>query len=157
MRTDWTVREDVRAKLRSSVKRLLILNGYPPGQQLEAIKLVIEQMENMAAQRTISAKVPNMPIQFDDVLVIGIASSALFYLAEVSHEIFEAKGRDAYQAHQREHRDDILEPGPAFSFIKKLLALNDLSDEKDLVDVVLLSRNSPETGYRVKEVDYTTD
>lgn len=48
VRTDWTVREDVRAKLRSSVKRLLILNGYPPDKQPEAIKLVIEQMEDMA-------------------------------------------------------------------------------------------------------------
>ncbi|OIH82843.1 DEAD/DEAH box helicase [Arthrobacter sp. UCD-GKA] len=51
VRTDWTVREDVRAKLRSSVKRLLILNDYPPDKQPEAIKLVIEQMEAMA-QRT---------------------------------------------------------------------------------------------------------
>lgn len=48
VRTDWTVREDVRAKLRSSVKRLLILNGYPPDKQPEAIKLVIEQMETIA-------------------------------------------------------------------------------------------------------------
>lgn len=47
VRTDWTVREDVRAKLRSSVKRLLILNGYPPDKQPEAIKQVIEQMETM--------------------------------------------------------------------------------------------------------------
>jgi type I restriction enzyme R subunit len=48
VRTDWTVREDVRAKLRSSVKRLLILNGYPPDETPAAIKLVIEQMESMA-------------------------------------------------------------------------------------------------------------
>ena len=48
VRTDWTVREDVRAKLRSSVRRLLVLNGYPPDKQPEAIKLVIEQMETMA-------------------------------------------------------------------------------------------------------------
>lgn len=48
VRTDWTVREDVRAKLRSSVKRLLILNGYPPDKQPAAIKLVIEQMEALA-------------------------------------------------------------------------------------------------------------
>lgn len=51
VRTDWTAREDVRAKLRSSVKRLLILNGYPPDKQPEAIKLVIEQMETMAQHR----------------------------------------------------------------------------------------------------------
>ncbi|QAV70839.1 type I restriction endonuclease subunit R [Salinibacterium sp. UTAS2018] len=48
VRTDWTVRDDVRAKLRSSIKRLLVLNGYPPDKQPEAIKLVMEQMETMA-------------------------------------------------------------------------------------------------------------
>lgn len=51
VRTDWTVREDVRAKLRSSVKRLLIKNGYPPDETPEAIKLVIEQMESMATRQ----------------------------------------------------------------------------------------------------------
>ncbi len=29
VRTDWTVRDDVRAKLRVSIKRLLIKHGYP--------------------------------------------------------------------------------------------------------------------------------
>ncbi|MEO8221821.1 MAG: type I restriction endonuclease subunit R [Specibacter sp.] len=48
IRTDWTVRDDVRAKLRSSIKRLLVRNGYPPDTQPEAIKLVMEQMESMA-------------------------------------------------------------------------------------------------------------
>ncbi|MQA77060.1 MAG: HsdR family type I site-specific deoxyribonuclease [Streptosporangiales bacterium] len=48
VRTDWTVREDVRAKLRSSIKRLLVKHGYPPDKQPAAIKLVMEQMETMA-------------------------------------------------------------------------------------------------------------
>ncbi len=48
VRTDWTVRDDVRAKLRSSIKRLLVKFGYPPDKQPEAIKLVMEQMESMA-------------------------------------------------------------------------------------------------------------
>ncbi|MGH3796671.1 MAG: type I restriction enzyme endonuclease domain-containing protein [Pseudonocardiaceae bacterium] len=48
MRTDWTVRDDVRAKLRSSIKRLLIKHRYPPDQQPGAIKLVLEQMESLA-------------------------------------------------------------------------------------------------------------
>jgi len=48
VRTDWTVRDDVRAKLRSSIKRLLIKHGYPPDKQPAAIKLVLEQMESMA-------------------------------------------------------------------------------------------------------------
>jgi type I restriction enzyme, R subunit len=44
-RTFRTVRDDVRAKLRSSIKRLLVKHKYPPDRQPEAIKLVIEQME----------------------------------------------------------------------------------------------------------------
>ncbi len=48
VKTDWTVRDDVRAKLRSSVKRLLVKYRYPPDRQPEAIQLVIEQMESMA-------------------------------------------------------------------------------------------------------------
>lgn len=47
-KTDWTVRDDVRAKLRSSIKRLLVKYKYPPDKQLAAIKLVIEQMEVLA-------------------------------------------------------------------------------------------------------------
>lgn len=48
IRTDWTVRDDVRAKLRSSIKRLLIKHGYPPDKQPNAIKMVMDQMEAMA-------------------------------------------------------------------------------------------------------------
>jgi type I restriction enzyme, R subunit len=48
VKTDWTVRDDVRAKLRSSIKRLLVKYKYPPDKQPDAIKLVIEQMEAMA-------------------------------------------------------------------------------------------------------------
>jgi type I restriction enzyme R subunit len=48
IRTDWTVRDDVRAKLRTSIKRLLVKHGYPPDQQPAAIKQVMEQMEAMA-------------------------------------------------------------------------------------------------------------
>ena len=47
-KTDWTERDDVRAKLRASIKRLLVLHRYPPDQQAEAIRLVIEQMESIA-------------------------------------------------------------------------------------------------------------
>lgn len=49
-KTDWTVRDDVRAKLRSSIKRLLVKHKYPPDKQPVAIKLVIEQMEDLAPQ-----------------------------------------------------------------------------------------------------------
>lgn len=48
VKTDWTVRDDVRAKLRSSIKRLLVKYKYPPDKQPAAIALVMEQMETMA-------------------------------------------------------------------------------------------------------------
>ncbi|CAM2854885.1 type I restriction endonuclease subunit R [Skermania piniformis] len=47
-KTDWTVRDDMRAKMRSLIKRLLVKYKYPPDKQPAAIKLVIEQMEAMA-------------------------------------------------------------------------------------------------------------
>ena len=48
IRTDWTVREDVKAKLRASVKRTLRKYKYPPDKQPEAIQLVMQQMEALA-------------------------------------------------------------------------------------------------------------
>ncbi|WP_036284225.1 type I restriction endonuclease subunit R [Microbacterium luticocti] len=48
VRTDWTVRDDVRAKLRSSIKRLLVKYKYPPDRQPGAITLVMDQMEALA-------------------------------------------------------------------------------------------------------------
>jgi len=56
IRTDWTVRDDVRAKLRSSIRRLLVKHGYPPDKQPAAIKLVMEQMESMAPRYSIERR-----------------------------------------------------------------------------------------------------
>ena len=47
-KTDWTVRDDVRAKLRRSIKTLLRKHKYPPEQRNEAVVLVLEQMERFA-------------------------------------------------------------------------------------------------------------
>lgn len=47
-RTDWTVRDDVKAKLRATIKRLLRKYGYPPDQQPAAIVEVMQQMEALA-------------------------------------------------------------------------------------------------------------
>lgn len=79
-------------------------------------------------------------------LVIGISSRALFDL-EGSHAVFENEGREAYCAYQIEHEEDVLEPGVAFGLVRKLLALND--DGHERVEVILLSRNSADTGLRV--------
>ncbi len=42
---DWTMREDVRARMRVIVKRILRRYGYPPDKQARATDLVIEQAE----------------------------------------------------------------------------------------------------------------
>lgn len=84
----------------------------------------------------------------NDKLVIGIASRALFDLA-ASHAVFEQEGVDAYCRYQVEHEDDPLEPGVAFSLTKKLLALNRTDLDHPKVEVILLSRNSSDTGLRI--------
>jgi type I restriction enzyme, R subunit len=53
VKTDWTVRDDVRAKLRSSIKRLVVKYKYPPDKQQGAVRLVIEQMEAIAPRYAI--------------------------------------------------------------------------------------------------------
>ncbi len=82
-----------------------------------------------------------------DRLVIAISSRALFDLAE-SHKVFEEEGLDAYRNYQIQRENEPLEPGDAFALVKKLLNLNDLVD-KSPVEVILLSRNSADTGLRI--------
>jgi type I restriction enzyme R subunit len=46
--TDWVSRDDVRAKIRSTIKRLLARHGYPPDDREDATNLVLRQMETFA-------------------------------------------------------------------------------------------------------------
>ena len=80
-------------------------------------------------------------------LVIAISSRALFDLAE-SHQVYEDEGLDAYQQYEIERGDTPLAPGDACGLVKKLLHLNTLLDQSR-VEVILLSRNSADTGLRV--------
>lgn len=88
-----------------------------------------------------------MAYPIDEKLVVAIASSALFNLAQ-SHEVYESTDLETYRRYQRDHEDDPLDQGPAFSFIRRLLTLN-LNADDSPVEVVLLSRNDPDTGLRV--------
>jgi 5'-nucleotidase len=98
-----------------------------------------------------------------DSLVIGISSRALFDLRE-SHAVFESRGLAAYADYQVAHEDSVLEPGVAFPLVRKLLALNETradlpspdhlppdraGPEHPRVEVILLSRNSADTGLRI--------
>jgi len=84
----------------------------------------------------------------DDCLVIGISSRALFDLQK-SHEVFEAQGLEAYLDYQVAREDEMLEPGVAFPLVRKLLALNSDAADHPRVEVILLSRNSADTGLRI--------
>ncbi len=86
-----------------------------------------------------------MPTDISKKLVIGISSRALFNLDE-SNDVFENEGIQRYAEYQAEHENDLLEPGVAFPLVNKLL---EIKKDIDLIEVILLSRNSADTGLRV--------
>ena len=88
-----------------------------------------------------------MALDLSSVLVIGISSRALFDLEE-SNTVFDEKGLDAYRAYQLENEKKVLKKGTAFHSVEALLRLNKLSGKR-LVEVIVMSRNSPDTGLRV--------
>ncbi|EFV90135.1 type I site-specific deoxyribonuclease, HsdR family protein [Dietzia cinnamea P4] len=45
---DWNVKESARAQMRTKVRRLLAVNGYPPDLEEQAVDLVLEQAELFA-------------------------------------------------------------------------------------------------------------
>lgn len=88
-----------------------------------------------------------MTTPIEQQIVIAVSSRALFNL-ESEHHIFEEQGVEAYRAWQVAHANEPLEPGTAFPFIQKLLRINTLFGDKQPFRVVVLSRNTPETGQR---------
>ena len=64
-----------------------------------------------------------MAFQLDGKLVVGISSRALFDL-ERENAIFETEGIEIYAKYQREHENDVLKPGTAFSLVRALHQLN---------------------------------
>ena len=89
-----------------------------------------------------------MAFQIEHKLVIGVASSALFDLTG-SHQVYLDSGPEEYRKHQEQNLDVILGKGVAFPFIRRFLNINKCFPRQTPVEVVLFSRNSPETGLRV--------
>ncbi len=83
-----------------------------------------------------------------DKLVVAISSRALFDLDE-AHALFERDGLDAYLRYQLDNEDNALGPGIAFELVRKLLRLNSLTPDTPRVEVILLSRNSGDSGLRI--------
>lgn len=88
-----------------------------------------------------------MALDLSDILVIGVSSRALFNL-EVENDIFQKEGISGYRKYQQERENELLAPGTAFHLVESLLHLNSQA-KKRIVEVVVMSRNSPETGVRI--------
>ena len=88
-----------------------------------------------------------MAYDLSEPLVIGISSRALFNL-EQENKIFEEQGLSEYETYQVQHEKDVLAKGSAFQLVRAFLNLNTLQ-EKRLVEVIVMSRNSPNTSLRI--------
>src|SRR6476620_2747755 len=103
----------------------------------------------MAAGRSGGVQNRRMPDRDADPLIVAISSRTLFDLEE-GHDLFEREGLEAYAHFQRSHGNDVLAPGIAFPLVRKLLRLNDgAPPEAPRVEVILISRNSADTGLRI--------
>lgn len=80
-------------------------------------------------------------------LTVAISSRALFDLS-ASNDVYERDGLEAYRRYQIDHEDDPLNPGEAFPLVKKLLNINEILGKRR-VEIILLSRNSADTGLRI--------
>lgn len=82
------------------------------------------------------------------MLVVAVSSRSLFHI-EDGNNIFESEGQDAFNEYMRSKENTPLRPGSAFGLVKKLLAVNKRLPKGKGVEVVMLSRNSPDAGMRV--------
>ncbi len=89
-----------------------------------------------------------MPVSLDNLLVIGISSRALFDL-EAEENLFRTQVLEAYRRHQLDNENEILKRGAGYALVRALLKLNALTENKRLVEVVIMSRNSSETSMRI--------
>lgn len=98
-----------------------------------------------------------MALDLSDTLVVGISATALFDLSEAD-AVFQSKYKNDRETAMSEYRDymlqrenDSLKDGTGMPLVKALLDLNkyQAKGESPLVEVVVMSRNSPETGIQV--------
>ncbi len=87
-----------------------------------------------------------LALTLDDKLVVGISSRALFDLEE-ENRIFDEEGLEVYSAYQREHENDVLKPGTAFSLIRALHNLNRAGRYQ--TEIIVMSKNSADTSLRI--------
>jgi 5'-nucleotidase len=98
-----------------------------------------------------------MTTNLSETLVIGISATALFDLKEADKVFREKYSSDKesaiaeYRKYMLEREGEPLADGTGMPLVKALLELNKYQPEGEapLIEVVIMSRNSPETGIRV--------
>ena len=82
-----------------------------------------------------------------DTLRVDLSCSQPLFCDNVSVRI---RGIDTPEIRGKcDYEEDVLKPGVVYPFICSLLSLHEISDGEPLVEVILLSRNDPNTGLRV--------
>ena len=98
-----------------------------------------------------------MAYNLENTLVIGISATALFDLSEAD-ALYKKEFKkhpdsaiDIYRKYMLENEDKILNEGIGYPLVQALLNLNRYQKPKEapLVEVIVMSRNSPDTGVRV--------
>ena len=87
-----------------------------------------------------------MQTNLEKKLIVAISSRALFDLDD-SNTVFEKDGIEQYSKYQIAHENEILKPGVAFPLVQKFFNL--INIHGPLVEIILLSRNSTDTGLRI--------
>lgn len=103
-----------------------------------------------------------MAVDFSNTLIVAISASALFDLSESERQFQQLHKKDPKNALQKFHdymvanENTPLTAGVGYPLIKALLKLNgfedngkDYHDESPLVEVVIVSKSSPDTGVQV--------
>lgn len=89
-----------------------------------------------------------MPATLDNKMVVAISSRALFELDD-SNQIFEQQGLEEYTKYQIANENEQLGHGVAFPLIKRLLAIRYPDTDEPAAEIILVSKNDPNTGLRV--------
>ncbi|QQE77285.1 5'-nucleotidase [Alicyclobacillus sp. SO9] len=98
-----------------------------------------------------------MSLDLSDTLVVGISGTALYNLDDIDSRFRELSASDPdsaieiYRKEMSETEEIPLEHGAGHPLVRALLNLNrhQSENESPLVEVVIMSRNSPETGLRI--------
>ncbi|XP_018545458.1 cytosolic 5'-nucleotidase 1A [Lates calcarifer] len=93
------------------------------------------------------------PLKPENAVTIAVSSRVLFNM-EKEQQIYEQQGMEDYIKYQVEHEAEPFSPGPAFSFVKALEAVNTqlrelYPESEELFDVVLMTNNHAYVGLRL--------